>query len=141
MRTGLNFSAFARNATAGTIRPNREGPVMKRKIRLFLSFAAVLAATGGFCHPPSEIQLVFDAASRTLHVTVMHDTRKPDEHFIETVQVRINDKEAVKQSFVKQTDGLKRAASYLLEDVKAGDLVSVTGICSVFGKKTETIKL
>lgn len=114
---------------------------MKRIFRLFPSIAVVLAATAGFCHPPSEIRLVFDAASRTLHVTVMHDTKKPDEHFIETVQVRINGKEAVKQSFMKQTDGLKRPASYLLEDVKAGDQVSVTGVCSVFGNKTETIKL
>jgi hypothetical protein len=118
-----------------------EDSVMMRKIRLSLSIAAVLAASGGFCHPPSEIKMVFDPATKMLSVTVMHDSKKPEEHFMESIQVRINGKEAVKQSFVRQTDGLKRAASYLLEDAKAGDQVSVTGTCNIFGKKTETIKL
>ena len=114
---------------------------MKRKFRLCLSMAALLAATGGFCHPPSEIQLAFDPAAKTLRVTVMHDTRKPEEHFIASIQVKVNGKEAVTQIYQRQTDGLKRAASYLLEDAKTGDEISVTGVCSVFGKKTETVKL
>ncbi len=114
---------------------------MTKKILLTLSMVAILSAAPAFAHPPSGIKLSFDANARILQATVMHDTQKPDEHFIESIQIRINGKEAVKQSFLKQTDGQKRIATYLLEDVKTGDQISVTGSCNVFGKKTETLKL
>ena len=112
---------------------------MKKTIQTGAAFAILFAVAAATAHPPSEIKLSYDAKSRLLQVTVMHDTKKPEEHFIKSIQIRINGKDAVKQGYFKQTDPLKRPASYLLEDVKAGDEVSVTGECSVFGKKTETL--
>jgi len=114
---------------------------MTRKILRSISAAAILAAVAAFGHPPSEIKLNYDATSRTLQATVLHDTKKTDEHFIEIIQVRINGKDMVKQSFLKQTDSQKRTVLFLLEDVKTNDQISVTGVCNVFGKKTETLKL
>jgi hypothetical protein len=112
---------------------------MTKNIQTVLAIAILLTAAAVMAHPPSGIKLSFDGSSRLLQVTVMHDTRKPEEHFIKSIQIRINGKDAVKQSYFKQTDPQKRTASYLFEDVKAGDEISVTGECSVFGKKTEIL--
>jgi hypothetical protein len=112
-----------------------------KKILLPLSILSILTVASAFAHPPSGIKLSFDGDARLLQVTVMHDTQKPDEHFIKSIQIRINGKDAVRQSYIKQTDPQKRTALVLLEDVKAGDEISVTGECNVFGKKTETVKL
>jgi len=114
---------------------------MTRRMRSFLIIATACAATEAWAHPPSEIKLSYDAKTRMLQMVLNHDTRKPEEHYIESVQIKINGKEAVKQIFFKQADSEKRIASILLEDVKPGDQISVTGVCNVFGKKTEILKL
>jgi hypothetical protein len=113
---------------------------MTKTIRAAMAFA-ILSTAAATAHPPSEIKLSFDVKSRLLQVTVMHDTKKPEEHFIKTIRIQINGKEAVMQEYVKQTDPLKRTACYLLEDVKAGDEISATGQCCVFGRKTETLTI
>ena len=112
---------------------------MTKTIQTAAAFV-ILFAAAAMAHPPSEIKLSLDGKSHLLQVTVVHDTKKPEEHFVKTIQIRINGKDAVKQVYLKQTDSLKRSASYLLEDVRAGDEISVTGECSVFGRKTETLK-
>jgi hypothetical protein len=114
---------------------------MIKKIAEFLIIALILVAGVASAHPPSAIKLTYDSNSCLLQVTVLHDTKKPDEHYIKMVLVRINGKDAVKQAYLKQTDALKRVASYLIEDVKPGDVITATGECNIFGKKTETLKL
>lgn len=114
---------------------------MMKTIQVNLVFAVLLAAVTAMAHPPSEIRLSFDPKSRLLQATVIHDTKKPEEHFIKSIQIKINGKEAVKQTYLRQSDAQNRTASYLMEDAKAGDEIAVTGECNVFGKKTETLKI
>ena len=92
-------------------------------------------------HPPSAIRLSYDATQRMLQIVVMHDTKKPAEHYIKTVLVELNKKKILEQAFSKQSDPEKRTAAYILEDVQSGDVIAVTGVCNVFGKKTEILKL
>ena len=111
-----------------------------QKRAAILLFGMILLNAALHAHPPSAIKLSLDPNTHLLQVTVMHDTQKPKEHFIKTIQIQINGKDAVKQVFSSQTDAQKRAATYLLEDVKAGDQISASGECNMYGKKTEILK-
>ncbi len=115
---------------------------MKRHFRLFLIMAIGLAGlTGVRAHPASAVRLEYDSVSRVLKITAAHDTKKPTEHFIQSVVVRLNGKETVKQVFASQEDTAAQTVSYKIIDAKPGDTVEVTTVCNVFGKKKESIRL
>jgi hypothetical protein len=121
---------------------NRREAISMKKQTLVLSALAILFFSAGSAtaHPPSAIRLSFDPTSRILDVVVMHDTRKPLEHYIESIVVQLNGKEIIKQKFAGQSDALKQCVTYRIDDAKPGDEIAVTGTCNVFGKKKETIK-
>jgi desulfoferrodoxin (superoxide reductase-like protein) len=114
---------------------------MLKKVQTLLLIACVLASGTALAHPPSAIKLAYDKTQHMLQITVMHDTKKPNEHYIKTIVVRINGKEVIRQDYTKQPDIQKRGASYLLEDVVAGDEISAEGQCNIYGKKKESIQL
>jgi hypothetical protein len=115
---------------------------MRRPFPAFWMTVAVLAAISGtWAHPASAVRLEFDPVSRVLTVTAAHDTKKPAEHYIQSVSVRLNGKEIVKQEFASQENGSAQTASYKIIDAKPGDAIDVTTVCNVFGKKKESIRL
>ncbi len=115
---------------------------MNRPLRIFLITAFALAGlTGASAHPASEVRLEFDPVSRILKITAAHETKKPAEHYIQAISVRLNGKEIIKQEFASQEDGAAQTVSYKIIDLKPGDTVEATTVCNVFGKKKETIRL
>lgn len=115
---------------------------MNRLIRIGMITAFSLAGlTGAWAHPASAVRLDFDAVSRVLKITAVHDTKKPAEHYIQSVAVRLNGKEIIKQIFASQEDITALTVSYKIFDAKPGDTVEVTTMCNVFGKKKESIRL
>lgn len=104
--------------------------------------AFVLAGlTSAWPHPASAVKLEYDSASRILKIIAAHETKKPAEHYIQSVVVRLNGKEIVRQVFASQEDVTALTVSYKVFDAKPGDTFEVTTVCNVFGKKKETIRL
>ena len=115
---------------------------MKRRLRIFLVMAFALAGlTAAWAHPASAVKLEYDSVSRILKIIAAHDTKKPAEHYIRNVSVRLNGKEIIRQEFASQEDAAAQTVSYKIIDAKQGDTVEVTTVCNVFGKKKETIRL
>ncbi|MDM7925190.1 MAG: hypothetical protein QUS35_04140 [bacterium] len=115
---------------------------MKRPFRTLMITAFVLAGlTGAWPHPASAVKLEYDSASRILKIIAAHETKKPAEHYIQSVVVRLNGKEIVRQVFASQEDVTALTVSYKVFDAKPGDTVEVTTVCNVFGKKKESIRL
>jgi hypothetical protein len=115
---------------------------MKIHGRPSLIAAFVLAATAGaLAHPASAVRMEFDPPTHVLKIAVLHDSKKPAEHYIKTVVVSLNGREIVRQEFASQEDGTGQTVSYRIIDAKAGDTIDVQTVCNVFGKKKETLKL
>ena len=104
------------------------------------TFAPVLFALTVLCgaalaSPPDSISLKFDPVTHILVATVYHPVpSNPSDHFISKVVVDVNGAAMVTQTFKRQTDKKVQEISYVLVDVKEGDKVGLTGVCSVFGQ-------
>jgi len=111
-----------------------------KKLRVFLScllfFVYVSAA---YSHPPSDIQIAFDPATRILNVVVVHSTSNPNNHYIEKVDVGLNGEEIIQQMISKEDNNQNQSVSYLIPNVKNGDKISVEGYCNISGKLKKEI--
>jgi CheY-like chemotaxis protein len=97
------------------------------------------AVSTAFAHPPSDIKIIFDPASTTLRAVIMHDVSTPLTHYIKKVDVALNGKEILEQNISRQDNNYDQTVSYLIPDVKEGDVLSVEGYCSISGKLMKKI--
>jgi hypothetical protein len=98
-------------------------------------FALVLMCGAALATPPDSISLKFDPVTHILASTIYHPVRSnPSDHFIAKVVVDVNGTVMVTQTFKSQTDTKVQEVSYVLVDVKEGDKVGLTAVCSLFGQ-------
>ncbi|MFA4842575.1 MAG: hypothetical protein WC658_01910 [Candidatus Omnitrophota bacterium] len=91
-------------------------------------------------HPPSDIAVTYDSATKTLHAVITHPVSNPERHFINKVDIRLNGQEIIEHRISMQDNNVNQAVSYLIPDVKDGDVISVEAYCNISGKLTKEIK-
>ena len=97
-------------------------------------FALTVMCGAALATPPDSIGLKFDPVTHILAATVYHPVKgSQSEHFIAKVVVDVNGTVMVTQTFKRQTDTKVQEVSYVLVDVKEGDKVGLTAVCSLFG--------
>jgi hypothetical protein len=102
--------------------------------------ALVLMCGAALATPPDSISLTFDPATHILASTIYHPVRSnPSEHFVARVVVDVNGAVMVTQTFKSQTDAKVQEVSYVLVDVKEGDKIGLTAVCSLFGQAKQTL--
>jgi hypothetical protein len=90
--------------------------------------------------PPDSISLKFDPETHVLVSTIYHPVKgNPSEHFIAKVAVDVNGAVMVTQTFKSQTGTKVQEVSYVLVDVKEGDKVGLTAVCSLFGQLKQVL--
>jgi hypothetical protein len=98
-------------------------------------FALVIMCGAALASPPDSISLKFDPETHVLSSTIYHPVRSnPSDHFIAKVVVDVNGAVMVTQTFKSQTDAKVQEVSYVLVDVKEGDKIGLTAVCSLFGQ-------
>ena len=90
-------------------------------------------------HPPKAITVEFDNGTKELAVTISHYVDDPVRHHIEKIVVELNGEEIITQKLKVQEIKGEQRALYLITDAVEGDSISVTGYCSIAGKKKVTI--
>ena len=111
-------------------------------MRKFAPILLALIVMGGtaFATPPDSISLKFDPVTHILAATVYHPVKAgQSEHFIAKVVVDVNGAVMVTQTFKSQTDTKVQEVSYVLADVKEGDKVGLTAVCSLFGQLKQVL--
>ena len=116
---------------------------MKRLMVFLTVFVFVSAISVACAHPPSDISITFDRNTKMVHAVIIHNTSNPTNHYIKKVDVSLNGKEIIEQQISRQDNNENQTVSYLIPDVKDGDVLSVEGYCSISGKlkKEITVKL
>ncbi len=115
---------------------------MKKIVLFGVLFTFFTVISTAFAHPPSDIQITFDAKTKMLDAVIMHNTSNPVNHYIKKVDVGLNGEEIIEQSIGRQENSLSQTVHYLISDVKDGDVLYVEGYCSISGvlKKEITVK-
>ncbi len=105
------------------------------KLSASLMFALTVLCGAALATPPDSISLKFDPVTHILASTIHHPVQSnPSDHFIAKVVVDVNGAAMVTQTFKRQTDTKVQEVSYVLVDVKEGDKVGLTAVCSLFGQ-------
>ena len=117
---------------------------MKRLIVLIA--LVVLPVSMLFAHPASELTVSYPARQFILTITGKHmvstsENKDTKQHFIKAINVTVNGKIANNSygpsTFTSQTGDTFKTAFKL--DLKNGDKIVVTAICSLGGEKTTEI--
>lgn len=110
--------------------------------KIVLVLLAVFTITSiAYAHPPSDIKISFDAKTRILQAVIVHNVSDSIKHYISKVDVALNGKEIIEHNISRQDNNGIQSVSYLVPDVKDGDVLSVEGYCSISGKLTKEIKI
>lgn len=113
---------------------------MKSKTPLLIALSLIFALSStAYAHPPSEIKLSFDPATKILTAVITHRVANPLNHYIKKVDVAWNGKEIIEQKISRQDNFATQAVSYLVPDAQSGDTLSVEGYCSISGKLAKEI--
>lgn len=111
------------------------------KIAFFtVLFVFVAAVSLALAHPPSDITITYDPATKTLQAVIIHPVGNPQTHFIDKVDVSLNGKEVLTQFISRQDNNNSQAVSYVIPDAKDGDELSVEAYCSISGKLEKEVK-
>ena len=112
---------------------------MKRIGVFLILFIFLVIVSSAYAHPPSDIKITFDAKTKMLHAIILHNVNNPSSHYIKKVDVALNGKKIIEHTISWQDNNDSQTASYLVPDVKDGDVLSVEGYCSISGKLIKEI--
>jgi len=113
---------------------------MKRIALSILSLVFLLSASIAYAHPPSDIIITYDPATKTLTAEIKHSVSNPTQHYIKKVDIGLNGKEIAELDFKKQDSYFSQDITYTFVDIKPKDTLSVEAFCSISGKLKKEIK-
>lgn len=112
-----------------------------RKILIIFCLGIVsLPASRLYAHSPEKVVLSYDQDTHSLTAEVVHPVADPGTHFVNRIQVLLNDKMIIKKEPPRQnTTGVSEV--FPLTDVKSGDIVKVIAFCNRWGERSEQIQI
>jgi desulfoferrodoxin (superoxide reductase-like protein) len=117
----------------------RAGKSSKVGIILFTLFALLPLLTvspiTAYANPPKDVTLVYNSASQTLEVTIVHESGSPTWHYIKKVEIVKNAKSIGIYEYKSQPDKSKFVYSYKVSGAM-DDVLEVTATCNIHGSKT-----
>lgn len=105
---------------------------------IFLSIFIIIALTPGIilAHTQTEVELNLDFETKILYVKVHHSVDNAKKHYINKIEVYLDDELMIVQNFKQQKDNKVQQVLYILLDAMEGSKIKVKGICNIFGSKT-----
>jgi hypothetical protein len=107
---------------------------------LILIFGLIFQSLSVLAHNPSNMDLVYNFENQKLNVTITHNTPTPNQHFIEKVEVWVNDVLKLTRDYTSQPTTSTFTYTYDLS-AKDSDKIEVKATCSISGDITEEISV
>lgn len=104
-----------------------------KKIFCFTLVILFLFTLNAFAHPPAAIDLEFDLENNILEASVDHRSGDNRDHYVEKVEVFLNDELIINQDFFLQFDNDQQKLLYLIPGAEEGDLIKLIAYCNQFG--------
>lgn len=112
-----------------------------KKLLLFSVILVFILTFNVYAHPPGNIEMSFNAENNMLEVTVPHNSNDNTDHFVNNVEVFLNDNLQIEQSFIMQTDNEVQYLHYMIPGAKSGDTIRLVAECNKFGSRETEITL
>jgi predicted methyltransferase len=113
-----------------------------KKIIGFFAFMVCLTGASVVCaHPASEINITVDVNTKMVVALITHNVSDPERHYIDKVDITLNGAEVTTQLISKQDNNVSQTISYLIPDLKPGDVVAVDTHCNKGGTLKKEIKV
>ncbi len=116
---------------------------MKISLPITLITLLMLLSLQALAHSPDAIEVSYASTEdmpRMMIIEVDHDVSNTESHFVEEIEVYVNDKEIAVQEYSKQwKDGTQRAV-FFVADLKDGDQIEIHAYCSISGEIKKKLK-
>ncbi|MFO7676985.1 MAG: hypothetical protein R6V50_01175 [Thermoplasmatota archaeon] len=103
-----------------------------------LLLSTILFAVPTLAHPPQDMVLDYNLTTSELNVTITHDTPATTLHYINKVEIRVNDILILSEEYTSQPTNNVFTYTYIVE-AEIGDVISVTAYCNIQGSITRSI--
>lgn len=110
----------------------------KTYIVIMLLLSTLLFAVPTLAHPPQDMVLDYNLTTSELNVTITHDTPASTFHYINKVEIRINDVLFLTEEYTGQPTNNVFTHMYIVE-AEIGDVISVMAYCNIQGSITRSI--
>lgn len=109
----------------------------------YIIICTLLISTIGFtttvlAHPPLDMELDYNLDISELDVTITHETPAPSVHYINKVEIEVNDLIIISQDYNSQPTNDLFTYKYNI-DANVGDIITVTAFCNIQGLITRSI--
>jgi hypothetical protein len=115
----------------------QKGAKMKKIIILILTI--FVFAQISFAHPPSKVEVTYDAMSEMLEINIIHEVDDPATHFIEKVIVELDGVNIIETKLFIQDDKEGLLLTYRIPDVSRGSIITIKAECNTSGSLVEKI--
>ncbi len=105
---------------------------------LFIFLFLCFIPQPSYATAPKSVDLVYDAKTQTLSVTISHYTLATGSHYIESVEIKKSGTAISKTKYDSQPTKEVFTYTYKIPAAK-GDIFEVTAVCSFWGSKTATL--
>ncbi|MCM8824143.1 MAG: hypothetical protein NC822_05680 [Candidatus Omnitrophica bacterium] len=112
---------------------------MKGFIILLVVIGLFLLSQSIYAHPPFDIYISFDKATKMINAQIVHKVSNLKTHYIIKVYISINGKEIIQHQISRQDNNEEQKVAYLIPDVKNNDVISVEAYCNISGKLKKDI--
>ncbi len=86
-------------------------------------------------HPPMDIIAEYDTTNKVLQITVNHQVKDTQRHYINKVEIEINGNEIIEQKSSQQIDNTNQRYLYIIPEPGVEDTISIEAYCNISGKK------
>jgi TonB family protein len=110
-----------------------------KKIQLILTVVIIMTSIVLFAHPPKDSTISFNNTTKILNVNVPHKIKKPRVHYVEKIEVYLNNRLKIVQYFHQQMNKTEQKAKFLLTEAVGEDKIEVKIFCKLFGDVSKTL--
>lgn len=108
---------------------------------LLVTLAVLTLVIGLSAHAASEITAKYTAKTKILTIAYNHSVKDPAAHFIQGIQVRLNDFTIISQVASAQDDASGGEFIYRIPNLKKGDVLDIILDCNKGGRLTRKMVL
>ncbi len=94
-----------------------------------------------YADPPEDVALNYNMKTQTLTVTITHKSSFTSFHYVKQVEIKKNNEPAGKSDYYTSQPGKVSFVYTYKVPAAVNDILEVTAICNVQGKKTATLKV
>jgi desulfoferrodoxin (superoxide reductase-like protein) len=107
--------------------------------KMLVLFTILVFSLKIYSHSPTKIEMDFNIEDKILNVEVHHPVLAQKNHYIEKIEVYLNDKPIIVQNFDAQIEKKTQKAVYFIFEAKKDDIIKVKAFCNKHGDKTVSL--